>query len=175
MPLFIAKTRLPSQKWLNRSSGVQRECSPPWITLTTLGTTSMQVAAQALPHFLWSAGSHPTCFSGWHLTLGIFFVLHYLARKIKVGRLIPQKNCPHLAEHKSTWAEQSCRAWIQPTLMLTSHTPVCAAWEAALPLLPGLPCSRFEWWSVSSVLCPELYWAPQMSCTAKKKGTKLTF
>jgi len=28
MPLFIAKTRLPSQKWLNRSSGVQRECSP---------------------------------------------------------------------------------------------------------------------------------------------------
>ena len=28
MPLFIAKTRLPSQKWLNRSSGVQRECPP---------------------------------------------------------------------------------------------------------------------------------------------------
>jgi len=26
MPLFIAKTRLPSQKWLNRSSGMQREC-----------------------------------------------------------------------------------------------------------------------------------------------------
>jgi len=39
-----------------------RGCSPPWITLTTLGTTSMQVAAQAPPHFLWSAGSHPTCF-----------------------------------------------------------------------------------------------------------------
>jgi len=48
---------------LNRSSGVQRECSPPWITLTTLGTTSMQVAAQAPPHFLWSAGSHPTCYA----------------------------------------------------------------------------------------------------------------
>ena len=29
MPLFIAKIRLPFQKWLNRSSGVQRECSPP--------------------------------------------------------------------------------------------------------------------------------------------------
>ena len=28
MPLFIAKTRLPSQKWLNRSSGVQR-VQPP--------------------------------------------------------------------------------------------------------------------------------------------------
>ena len=41
LPLFIAKTRLPSQKWLNRSSGVQREC-PPWIALTTLCTTSMQ-------------------------------------------------------------------------------------------------------------------------------------
>ena len=40
----------------------QRECSCPWIALTTLGTTSMQVAAQAPPHFLWSAGSHPICF-----------------------------------------------------------------------------------------------------------------
>jgi len=62
MPLFIAKTRLPSQKWLNRSSEVQRKCSPLWIALTTLGTTSMQVAEQAPPHFLWSAGSYPTCF-----------------------------------------------------------------------------------------------------------------
>jgi len=28
MPLFIAKTRLTSQKWLNRINGVQRECPP---------------------------------------------------------------------------------------------------------------------------------------------------
>jgi hypothetical protein len=28
MSLFIAKTKLPSQKYLNRSSGVQRECPP---------------------------------------------------------------------------------------------------------------------------------------------------
>ena len=58
--------RLQRSEWLrNGCTGAVgcREYSPFWIALTTLGTNSMQVAAQALPNFLWSAGSHPTCYT----------------------------------------------------------------------------------------------------------------
>ena len=62
MPLFIAKTRLPSQKWLNRSSGVQREHSLPPELLSLHWVFNAGCSAGSAPFFVIRRIT-PTCFT----------------------------------------------------------------------------------------------------------------